>query len=150
MSGRITRPCSINSGTTRATVLTGMENPTPEFWPVLLAMAVFMPMRWDWLLISGPPELPRFSAASICMIDFMLRPVRDGRVRFKLETIPIVSVLSRPNGFPTAKILWPTRKREESPRGMGNNVSGGASIFKTAMSFAGSWPTRRPRYVLLS
>ena len=37
----------------------------PVFSPVLLAIAVFMPTKRLWLSSSGPPELPRFRAASI-------------------------------------------------------------------------------------
>ena len=72
MSGRATCPFWISCGTTRAMVLTGMANPTPALSPVLLAMAVFMPIIRAWLSSSGPPELPGLIAASIWMI--CLRP----------------------------------------------------------------------------
>ena len=48
-SGRRTRPFWISCGTTRAIVLTGMAKPTPALSPVLLAMAVFMPIMRPWL-----------------------------------------------------------------------------------------------------
>ena len=75
-TGRWTRPLEINWGTTRAIVLTAMANPTPALSPVLLAMAVFMPIIRPRLSKSGPPELPGLIAASIWMIDFNARPPR--------------------------------------------------------------------------
>ena len=56
-SDRCTRPFWISCGTTRAIVLTGMAKPTPTLSPVLLAMAVFMPIIRAWLSSSGPPEI---------------------------------------------------------------------------------------------
>ena len=44
VSGRITWPRSISCGATRVIVAEGMAKPTPVFWPVALAMAVFMPI----------------------------------------------------------------------------------------------------------
>ena len=64
-SGRITRPRSINCGTTRAMTATGIAKPTPELCPVAEAMAVFMPISRPWVSSSGPPELPGLIAASI-------------------------------------------------------------------------------------
>ena len=108
VSGRITRPLEISCGTTRAIVLTGMAKPTPAFCPVLLAMAVFMPIMRPWLSSSGPPELPGLMAASIWMIDLIVRLLRAGSERFRLEMMPVVSVRSRPNGLPMANTRCPT------------------------------------------
>ena len=52
----------------------------PVFSPVVLAIAVFMPISSARLFSSGPPEFPRLSAASIWIIDFMRRSLR-GRQR---------------------------------------------------------------------
>ena len=150
-SGRRTRPSRINCGTMRAIVLTGMAKPTPALSPVLLAMAVFMPIIRAWLSRSGPPELPGLIAASIWMIDFSDRPERRlGSDRFRLAMMPVVSVRSSPKGLPMAKTRCPTFNCVELPKTTGNSDAGGASIFSTATSVAGSWPTSRASYVLPS
>ena len=83
-------------------MFTGIAKPTPVFSPVVLAMAVFMPISRARLSSNGPPELPWFSAASIWMTDLIVRWAVDGNVRFRLEMIPTVNVRSNPNGFPMA------------------------------------------------
>ena len=61
-----------------------------------------MPIIRPLVSSSGPPELPGFIAASVWMIDFISRPsIRLGRVRFRLEMMPVVSVPSSPNGLPS-------------------------------------------------
>jgi len=67
-----TRPFSINSGTTRCTVLAGTAKPTPWNWPVSVRMAVLTPITVPWESSSGPPELPGLISASIWMIDGLL------------------------------------------------------------------------------
>ena len=52
-------------GSTSRAWLTGIAKPTPVFSPVLLAIAVFMPIKWPRVSSKGPPLLPRLSAASI-------------------------------------------------------------------------------------
>ena len=59
--------------------------------------------------------------------------------RFLALTIPAVTVLLSPNGFPTATTQSPTRRRSESPRLTAVRVSLG-SIFTRAMSVLGSRP----------
>ena len=115
-SGRRTRPFWISCGTTREMVLMGMAKPTPTLSPVLLAMAVFMPIIRPWLSNSGPPELPGLMAASIWMIDLRLRrPRRPGSERSRLEMMPVLSVRSRPKGLPMANTRWPTSRFVELP-----------------------------------
>ena len=98
-------------------ILTGIAKPTPVFCPVRLAMAVFMPIRRPWVSKSGPPELPGLIAASIWMIDLIVRLLREGSVRFKLETMPVVSVPLQPeriaDGKHTLPDLQPRRIAEE-------------------------------------
>ena len=78
-------------------------------------MAVFMPIIRLCASNSGPPELPGLMAASIWIIDLIIRLLcRLGSDRFRLETIPVVIVRSRPNGLPIAKTLCPTRSFDES------------------------------------
>ncbi len=96
------RPFWISCGTTREIVFAGIAKPTPVFSPVWLAMAVFIPIKRPRLSKSGPPEFPRLRAASSWMIDFIVRPLRDGKERFRLEMIPVVIVRSSPNGLPMA------------------------------------------------
>ena len=55
--------------------------------------------------------------------------------------IPVVSVRSRPNGLPIANTRCPTSRSAELPNTTGTRASGGASIFSTATSVAGSCPT---------
>ncbi len=97
-------------------MFTGIAKPTPVFCPVRLAMAVFMPISRPWLSKSGPPELPGLIAASIWMIDLIVRLLRAGSERFKLEMMPVVSVRSSPNGLPMANTCCPTFSLVESPK----------------------------------
>ena len=60
----------LRAGSTRRHCSTSLPScqiakPTPVFWPVLLAMAVFMPITSPRSLSSGPPELPWLMAASV-------------------------------------------------------------------------------------
>ena len=57
------------------------------------------------------------------MIDFIVRPLRDGSERLRLEMMPTVIVRSRPNGLPMAYTFWPTRRLDESPNSTGNRIS---------------------------
>ena len=101
-----------------------MANPRPALWPVLVAIATFMPIIRPLVSSSGPPELPGFMAASVWMIDFISRPVRLGSVRLRLEMMPVVSVPSRPNGLPSVYTRWPTRRLSEVPIGTGIQLLG--------------------------
>jgi hypothetical protein len=53
-------------------------------------------------LISGPPELPGFRAASVWITWLIV--ARSGALicRFSAETTPVVRVQFRPNGLPIA------------------------------------------------
>ena len=106
-----------------------------------LAIAVFMPISRCCVSNSGPPELPGLIAASIWMIERIIRRLRLGIERLRLEMMPVVSVRSRPNGLPMAYTRCPTRSPLESPITTGSSRFAGASIFNTAVSLVGSTPT---------
>ena len=44
----------------------GIAKPMPTLPPDGEKMAVLMPTTWPCVLKVGPPELPRFTGASIC------------------------------------------------------------------------------------
>jgi hypothetical protein len=80
-----------------------MANPMPEFCPVRPAIATHMPIISALELSSGPPEFPGFIAASVWMSDCICRPsTRLGKLRLRLEMMPVVIVPSQPNGLPSA------------------------------------------------
>ena len=63
------------------------------------------------------------------------------------ETIPVVSVLSKPNGFPMARTFCPTLRLSELPNGIvESSMPAGGSNFNTAISDAESVPTTVPSY----
>ena len=53
-------------------------------------------------LISGPPEFPGFSAASVWMTLSISLPVRDRILRPNALTTPAVTVCWNPKGLPIA------------------------------------------------
>ena len=78
---------------------------------------------------SGPPELPGLTAASIwiALVTVASLPfspeVETGRST--AETMPVVTVLARPSGLPTAMTGWPTTTFDESPNAAGLRSVGG-------------------------
>ena len=89
------------------TVFAGMANPMPTLPPsapllVPVWICELTPMTWPSALISGPPELPGLSAASVWMAPEILAPSGAWRLRCSADTMPVVSVWSRPNGLPIA------------------------------------------------
>ena len=95
--------------------LIGTAKLMPADWPTWLTIAVFIPITSPREFSSGPPELPGLIAASVWMIPLIIRPFLALSDRSRLLTIPEVSVRSRPNGLPSARIFWPTSTCEESP-----------------------------------
>nr|DAD30939.1 TPA_asm: hypothetical protein HUJ06_009790 [Nelumbo nucifera] len=65
--GLVTFPYFTNWSTIPLTVSTGIENPTPEDAPDGEYIAVFIPIKLPELSRSGPPLLPGFMAASVCI-----------------------------------------------------------------------------------
>jgi hypothetical protein len=89
------------------TVLEGMAKPMPTLpasAPLELPVWIceLTPITWPSALRSAPPELPGFRAASVWMAPEMVAPSGAWRLRCRAETIPVVSVWSRPNGLPIA------------------------------------------------
>ncbi|OYX65396.1 MAG: phosphoserine phosphatase SerB [Rhizobiales bacterium 32-66-11] len=90
----------------------GTAKPMPIDPPEGEMIAVLMPMTSPSMLNSGPPELPRLMAASVC------RKLSYGpalMLRLRAETTPTVRVPPRPNGLPMAITQSPTRILSESP-----------------------------------
>ena len=109
-------------------------------------IAVLMPITCPSMLNSGPPELPRLIAASVCRKSsywpwWMSRP--------RAETMPAVTVPPRPNGLPIARTQSPTRDWPESPKStVGSGLS--ALTFSKARSPPSSRPTISAFSVVLS
>ncbi len=55
------------SSTTFRAILEGTANEYPSYEPVRVAMAVLMPTNSPLTFTKAPPELPGFTAASVCM-----------------------------------------------------------------------------------
>ena len=84
-------------------------------------MAVLIPISSPFEFTSAPPELPGFTAASVCINDSMEDKLVIGSLSNMLislpfaETIPAVTVDVKLNGLPTAKTHSPTFKSSEFP-----------------------------------
>lgn len=63
-------------------------------------------------------------------------------LRFRVETMPSVTVFDRPSGAPIATAVSPTLSFDESAKDIG--VRSGASILMTARSTVGSVPMSLP------
>ena len=89
-------------------------------------------------MISGPPELPLLSAASV-WISVIVRSLTS-RSRLIAETMPLVIVprSCAPSGSPMATTRSPTASLPESPNSAG--CKSVASTFSTARSLASSLP----------
>ena len=122
---------------TFCTVATGTANPTPEEVPELDRIAVFSPISSPCPLTSAPPELPGLIDASV-WIRSPRTPVCPPRVRLVAETMPVVTVPSRPNGLPMATVVSPTVASSVANGTVGRST---ASICRTATSVVGSVPT---------
>ena len=110
--------------------------------------AVFTPTTSPRLVTSGPPELPGFSAASVCTSCSISRPDRERSERPSALTTPAVTVCWNPYGLPIAMTTWPGRRRERiaerAPRQVAPCGAESAATrirTHTAMSVSGSAPT---------
>ena len=105
---------------------------------------VLMPMTWPSIFTRGPPELPEFRAALVC-IRVM---VRSSTLMFRWMPQMMPSVMvprsSVPRGSPMATTVSPTSARSESPNSAG--VRFWASIFSTIRSEVSSPPILAARY----
>ena len=107
------------------TVLDGIEKPSPIEPESVVAMAVLMPMSSPSPLTSAPPELPELMAASVWMrplrveLDWPAPPPCSPETvmdRSRAETMPVVTVPSRPSGEPIATAMSPTCTALESAK----------------------------------
>ena len=71
-----------------------------------------MPTTSPFMLKRGPPELPGLTATSVWMKGTYSS---EGKARLLAETIPAVTVLSRPKGEPMAATHSPTFNCSEEP-----------------------------------
>src|SRR6056297_917954 len=140
-----TFPFSINCFITFLAIFTGIAK--PMFCAVPLILAVFIPTTSPLIFKRGPPEFPLLIAASVCIkLPYLVIPSIS--LPFAL-IIPLVNVLSRPNGLPIAIAQSPILISSELPNiTVGKSLSG--SIFNTAISISGSVPTTSAFFVLPS
>ena len=131
------------SGSDRLTVsmATAKAMPTLTLSPVGFSSNVLMPMTSPRQLMSGPPEFPGFTGASVWIMSRIGRvSPPTANVRPRLLTIPWVSVPSRLNGLPMASTGSPTRSEAELPNGAAGSDPAGTSARIMARSFPGSRP----------
>ncbi len=134
MPGSDALPRAMSWGTIRFTRSTGIARPTPADAPEVDRIAVFTPMSRPALSMSGPPELPGFTAASVWMAPAISRNSEVGRLRSSALTMPEVSVRDSPKGFPMAYTVCPMRTSRDEPSGMGFMFFGTSASFTTARS----------------
>ena len=92
---------------------------------------------------SGPPELPGLIAASVWIASAIGKSLGAVIVRPSEETMPVVTVPSRPNGEPIAIVWSPGSSAVESPSSSGFRppLTAPGSTLSTARSDDGSLPT---------
>ena len=113
------------SGTILRAVSTGTAKPMPTEPPEGLKIMVLIPTMRPRESRSGPPELPGLIAASVWITPSISRSVNSERSgRASPETIPVVSVRSRPKGLPMANTFC-RRIAPSSCRADGVRVSRG-------------------------
>src|SRR3954464_9490436 len=136
-------PSLISLGPTSRTLSTGIAKPTPVLPPLEEAIWELMPITRPAASSSGPPELPGLMAASVCTAPGMEKPLGASISRPSAETMPVVTVPSRPNGLPMAIAASPGRRVFEvsSCSGVRPPLTLEGSIESTAMSLEGSLPT---------
>src|SRR5574339_54067 len=134
-------------GATFFTISDGTANPIPEYKPVFENIAELTPITSPFKFKRGPPELPGFMAASVCMTSGILKVIAvdgpkrepslfssdDGSNLPKPLTTPTVREPESPNGFPIATTVFPTLRVDEFPNGSGIKSEGEKlEIFTTA------------------
>ena len=92
----------------------------------------FTPITFPSKSNNGPPELPLFIDASVCMKSSYLPP----SILPLAETIPAVTVPPSPCGLPIAITQLPTFAVSESPNSKNGRLF--ASTFKSAKSVSAS------------
>src|SRR3954447_17668947 len=118
---------------------TARPSPTP-------ATAVLIPTTQPSPLASAPPELPGFSAASVCTTFSTSRSAPRGPTgseRPSALTTPAVTLPPKPRGLPIATTSWPTRSSPASPSCAATRSL--VSVRSTARSLSGSRPATAKR-----
>ena len=124
----------------------------PALPPVLDSEAIeeVMPMTVPDASNSGPPLLPGLIAASI-WIAFVttvsVPPSEAVTGRSRAEMMPVVTVLSRPSGLPTAITSCPTARSADVPSVATVRSFGGSDSWMTARSVVASVPTTVASYI---
>lgn len=99
-----------------------------------------IPITFPWASISGPPELPGLIGASVWITLKIGNLFGAWISRWRAETIPEVTVFSKPNGLPIATTDSPTWTLLESPNDSGVIFTWPGSMRMTARSWLGSLP----------
>ena len=140
-------PSSTSSVATRRARFAGIAKPSPMD-PLLrdvVRMDEVIPTTRPLASKSGPPLLPGLIAASTWIAFVTTGSPRPGDPvdtgRSTADTMPVVAVLSRPSGLPTAMTGSPTATSSESPNAAATRSSGGSVSAMTATSVVGSVPT---------
>src|SRR3981081_4364495 len=112
-------PSLISASTVCLTSLTGIAKPRPLALSDSDLPAVLMPITSEFMLISGPPELPWLIDASVCTPSITVSvsepSPESGTGRCSALMMPCVTVLRRPSGAPAAITSSPTLSFSESP-----------------------------------
>src|SRR6266540_3649922 len=104
-------------------------------------MKAFTPTTWPSTSTRGPPLLPGLMGASVWMTSI---GVPSSACRAGALITPIVTVLARPCGLPTANTSWPACTGWSTASGSGGRPC--ASILSSARSVSGCTPTTRASY----
>ena len=89
--------------------------PTLPSPPPPVSIWELIPITSPAASISGPPELPGLIAASVWITLLIEKPLGAWIWRCSAETMPLVTVRSRPNGLPIATTGSPTWTFDELP-----------------------------------
>ena len=121
----------------------------PEFWPCPWSLRGGLDLRVDADDLAVGVEQRAAGVAGVergvGLDDLVDREAVRARrsERWRAETTPVVSVRSRPNGLPIAKIASPTWTSAESPRVSVRELLAPGSTLSSATSVDGSAPTTR-------
>ena len=123
-----------------------MAKPSPSavVYPEEESLAVLMPMICPSILTRGPPELPEFRAALVCIRVMVRSPMDTSRLMPQMMPSVMVPRSSIPRGSPMATTLSPTSMALESPNSAA--VSPVALILSTVKSEVSSPPTWQAAY----
>ncbi len=120
----------------------GTANPIPTE-PLAPPVAIWelIPITRPPPSSSGPPELPGLIDASVWTTLSIEKPFGAWICRWSAETMPVVTVWSKPNGLPIAIVGSPTCRSFEFPSGIGLRSASSGSTLRTARSLERSAPT---------